>query len=117
MQPLLGRPAIKALGMLDWAINMLIAEVNGTKPEEKFSHVFQGLGCFNKCKPYHISLKSEAKPYAVTVPRRVPLHLVRKVNEELQRLEEMGVIRRMMEPTKWCAPMVAVLKANKCEFV
>ncbi|XP_024885717.1 uncharacterized protein K02A2.6-like, partial [Temnothorax curvispinosus] len=113
MQPLLGRPAIRALGMLDWVIDMVIAEVSNDKPESEFSNVFEGLGCLRKCKPYHICFKPDTKPYAVSVPRRVPLHLMHKVKEELERLEELGVISRVVEPTEWCAPMVAVLKANK----
>ncbi|XP_018374455.1 PREDICTED: uncharacterized protein K02A2.6-like [Trachymyrmex cornetzi] len=113
MQPLLDRTAIKTLDMLEWIIDTVIAEISNVKPEEEFSKVFQGLGCYKKCKPYHICLKSNTQPYAVSAPRRVPLHLTQRAKEELQRLEEMGVISRVVEPTPWCAPMVAVLKANK----
>lgn len=49
MQPLLGRPAIKILDMLKWIIDTVIAEVSNIKPEDEFSKVFQGLGCYKKC--------------------------------------------------------------------
>jgi transposase InsO family protein len=40
----------------------------------------------------------------------VPFPLLGKIKEELDRLKEHGVIREVIEPTEWCAPMVPVLK-------
>ncbi len=40
-----------------------------------------------------------ATPYALSVPRRVPLPLLEKVKTELQRMESEGVIRRIEEVT------------------
>ena len=57
-------------------------------------------------------LKEGAKPYAVTTPRRVALPLIPKVQTELERLEEQGVISRVEEPTDWCAPTDVVPKSN-----
>jgi len=31
-----------------------------------------------------------------------------KVEEELKRMEEAGIIEKVAEPTEWCAPMVPV---------
>jgi len=36
-----------------------------------------------------------------------------QVKEELDRMEAMGVIRKIEEPTEWCAGMVVVPKPNK----
>ena len=35
-----------------------------------------------------------------------------KIEEELKRMEETGIIERVTEPTEWCAPMVSVQKSN-----
>lgn len=43
---------------------------------------------------------------------RVPFPMLQKVKEELQRMENHGVIERVTQPTEWCAPMVPVLKKN-----
>ena len=41
-----------------------------------------------------------------------PLPLRPKVEEELARMEEMGVISKVNEPTPWCAGMVVVPKRS-----
>ena len=38
--------------------------------------------------------------------------MIPKLQTELERLEEQGVISRVEEPTDWCAPMVVVPKSN-----
>ena len=62
-----------------------------------------------------IHLREGAVPHAVYTTRRVPLTLLPTVQAELQRMEEQGVIVKVMQPTDWCAgvvrPMVPVMKA------
>lgn len=65
-----------------------------------------------KTEPVKILLKEDAQPYAVHTARRVPLPLMKKVKEEIQRMEENGVIEPVTEPTDWCAPMVPVPRKN-----
>jgi hypothetical protein len=65
-----------------------------------------------KCKPVDIKLKTDAQPYSIATARRVPIHLVPKVEEELKRLEANGIIEPVTEPTEWCAGMVPVVKNN-----
>ena len=57
-------------------------------------------------------LKGDAKPYVLATPRRIPLPLKSSVEQELKRMQDLGVIRKVEEPTEWCAGMVVVLKAN-----
>jgi len=71
---------------------------------EKFPQVFQGLG--NLGEEYKIKLTPDAKPYSLFTPRHVPLPLCSKVTEELNKMEAMGVISKVIEPTPWCAGMV-----------
>jgi len=65
-----------------------------------------------KCRPVHITLSEGHTPYSVHTARRVPIPLMQKVKEELQRLKEAGVVEEIQEPTDWCAPMVTVMKKN-----
>ena len=51
-------------------------------------------------------------PHALFTPRHVPLPLRPQVEDELKRMETMGVISKVDEPTPWCAGMVVVPKKN-----
>ena len=55
-------------------------------------------------------LENQARPYALTTARHVPTHLMKAVKEELVRMEQLGVIARVKEPTEWCDGMVVVPK-------
>lgn len=61
---------------------------------------------------YTIKLREEATPFSIMVPRRIPHPLRTKVQEELRRMERLGVIRKIEKPTPWCAGMVVTPKAN-----
>ena len=75
-----------------------------------FPNLFTGLG---KLKDnYQIKLTSDAKLYTLQAPRRVALPLLPKVEAELQRMESLGVVSKIDEPTEWCSPMVVVPKPN-----
>ena len=65
-----------------------------------------------KCDPVKITLRDDAVPYHVNVPRRVPIPLLSKVEGELDKMEREGIIKSVTEPTEWCAPMVVVMKKN-----
>lgn len=102
---LLGLPAIQALHVL--------AQVGGirTPIPEQYPTLFHGLGTF-KGNSYTIQLKPDAKPFALFTPRNVPLPLRQRVRDELTRMESLGVISRVEEPTSWCAGMVVVPKKS-----
>lgn len=103
--PLLGKPAIERLGVLS-QVNV----VKKLEPESDFPQVFQGLGTFKD--EYDLKLNPEAKPFALSSPRRVPLPLFEKTRQELERMQELGAISPVTEPTTWCAPMVVVPKPS-----
>ena len=106
-KPLLGRPAIEALGLLA-RIRSVREETN---PAESFPKLFEGLGRMHG--EYSIQLKEGAVPFALTTPRRVAIPLMESVRAELQKMEMLGVISRIETPTDWCAGMVVVPKPNK----
>ena len=106
---LLGRLAIEKLELL--AVNT-IAQVKSTteSPEKAFPELFEGLGRMNGV--YQIQLQNDSKPFALSTPRRVAIPLLKAVEKELKRMEELGVIKKVEEPTEWCAGMVVVPKDN-----
>ena len=99
----LGRPAIKAL---DLAAHVGAVQEDEKFPEAHYSNLFTGLGKLDG--EYSIQLEEGAKPFALIVPRRVAIPLMQPVKEELERMEKLGVISRVSEPTEWCAGMVVV---------
>ena len=103
-QNLLGLPAIRALNLL--------TQVDGiqTSIPDQYPRLFTGLGTFPES--YEIKLKSDAKPFALFAPRNVPLPLRKTVQQELQRMESLGVISCADKPTQWCAGMVVVPKKS-----
>ena len=106
--PLIGRPAIEALGLLV-KVDVIDAEAK-SHFTQLFPQLFQGLGKLQG--QYHIKLKDNAQPFALTVPRRVAIPLLPKVKEELECMEAMGVISKVDEPTDWCVGLVVVPKSN-----
>ena len=74
---LLGRPAIETLKIVQ-TVNAVEAE----EVKEKFPNLFKGLGKLDG-PDYVIKLKPDAKPHAISTPRRVPVPLLSKVKKEL----------------------------------
>ena len=107
-KPLLGRPAIQALGLVQRVREVQAKHVD---PVQQFPTLFRGLGKLPG--EYTIKLQDGAKPYALATPRRVPIPLMKSVKEELERMEKLGVISKINSPTDWCAGMVVVPKSNR----
>ena len=63
-------------------------------------------------KPMKISLKNDAVPFALPVPRQIPLAFRRMVKTELDQLVQAGVIAPVTEATDWVHLMVVVQKPN-----
>ena len=106
---LLGLPAIISLNLASRVDTTTVADYKSLV-EESFPKVFRGLG--NLGDPYVIKLTQDAVPHAIYTPRTVALPMRPRVQEELDRMESIGVISRVEEPTQWCAAMVAISKKN-----
>ena len=102
---LLGRPAIEALNLVS-----RVQKVEEGTPAQRYPELFVGLGKLEG--EYTIQLEENAKPYSLSVPRRIAIPLTKAVKRELNRMEKLGVISRVRQPTKWCAGMVVVRKGN-----
>ena len=104
---LLGLPALDALQLVK---KVEAAYSSSIDVKRDFPKVFTGLGNFGE--PYSITLKDNARPRALFTPRNVPIPLRDKVKKELERMESLGVISSVSEPTSWCAGMVVVPKRS-----
>lgn len=76
----------------------------------KYSDVFEGLGCLVGL--YNVIIDPKVQP-TVVAPRRHPLALKNEVNADLDRLESLGVIKNVTEPTDWASSIVVVNKPHK----
>ncbi|CAK1599497.1 unnamed protein product [Parnassius mnemosyne] len=99
-ESVLGRQACSELG--------LIQRVYGINLVEN-SDLFEGLGCLPG--EYHIVIDKSVKP-VVCDPRKVPLGLRDKLLEELNRMTDLGVIRKVTHPTQWVNSIVIAAKKN-----
>ncbi len=106
-KPLLGLPAIEALKLIQ---RLYTVHEQQNDFRAKYPSVFTGLGKLKE--PYTIELEPSAEPHALSSPRRVPLPMRDKVHAELKRMEDMGVISKVTQPTPWCAGIVVVPKAK-----
>lgn len=84
--------------------------VNKNYAVTNFPKLFEGLG--KMAGEYEIKLKPDAKPFAVSSPRRVPIPLIDKLKIKLDEMVADGVISAVEVPTEWCAPMVLTYKKN-----
>lgn len=113
--PLLGKPAIKSLNLIERINRIADAALDAETAREQvykdFPALFKGLGTMKDVE-YDIKLKENSTPYAVPVPRRVAQPLLPQVKAELERMEKTGVVRKLAdnEVSEHVAPMVVVPK-------
>ena len=74
-------------------------------PTSRFPNVVGGQGTLGE--EYTIRV-IDAQPHAQYTPRSVALPLRDKAHEQLDSMENMGVISKVNDPTPWCAGMVVV---------
>ena len=79
------QPGITTLHLLE-----KLCEVADEDIQEQYAKVFTGLDNFGN---EYIKLKGNATPFALHAPRNIPIPLRDKVQEELRKMETMGIIR------------------------
>ena len=89
---ILGVEACQRLGLIERLCSV------GVDITEEYADLFKGLG---------------RVPPVVHAPRKVPVALHDRVKEELQRMENDGVIKKQEEPTDWVNSMVIVETPKK----
>lgn len=107
VQPLLGRRMSDNIGLIKRLLS-----VNSKQEVNVFSEfpdLFKGLGCLKT--RVNIKLREGCTPVGEPC-RKIPFALHGKVKGELERMEQMGVITKVSEPTEWESSMVVVNKPN-----
>lgn len=115
--PLLGLPTCKDLDLVQRKTSDQVSvEAHAIQSEQnniianKYKDVFSGIGKIN-CKPFHIKLRDNATP-RVDATRKVPFGLYKPLKEELQRMEDQGIIEKVNVPSDWVNSLVVTKKKN-----
>ena len=86
-------------------MNVTTQEIDGLIAE--YSTVFEGLGCLDQ--PYHIKIDDTVQPI-ICSPRNIPVALRECVRDEIDRMEKLGVLKKVEEPTAWVSSLVVIEK-------
>ena len=70
---------------------------------------FKGIGDFEG--ELHITLREDAQP-VVQPPRKYPIQLLEEIRTELEKMEDLGVITSITEPTDWVNALAFSRKAS-----
>ena len=92
--PLMGRPAISALKLVT-RVNLIQADREAVA--EQFPKLFKGLG--QMTGEYQIKIQPNTMPFALTTPGRIAIPLRPQVKTKLERMEKLGVIAKVQQPT------------------
>lgn len=76
----------------------------------KYPKLFKGIGRL-KGKQAHLHIDDSIQPVAQQ-HRRIPFHIRKKVEEELNRLHKADIIEPVQGPTTWVSPIVVVAKPH-----
>ena len=107
-QPILGLKACEEMNLIHRVQTLQSQE----DVFEQYSDVFNSsaLGCLPVS--HHIQLNKDHKP-VIHPPRRVSASLRPKVKVELDRMQKLGVITPVKEPTQWVSSLVTIVKPDK----
>lgn len=102
--PILGLESSELLGIVN-----RINEMKTTDLLDKYSDVFEGIGCLSG--EHDISVDPSVKP-VIHAPRRVPISMTDKLKKELDDMEKSGIIAKVDVPTPWVNSLVCVEKRD-----
>ncbi|RXN21321.1 Retrovirus-related Pol poly from transposon [Labeo rohita] len=105
--PVLGLKACIDLDMIKLVLSVSSPERDAESVVDEFADVFTGIGLFpGEC---NIHLDPSATP-VIHPPRRVPFALRDRLREELDSMEDQGIIKKVTEPTDWVNALCVVEK-------
>ena len=107
---LLSANTAKALNLIQFAFQTSDSISNSYADNifKKHPSLFEGLG---KMKDSKVTLHIDENVQPVAQPhRRIPFHMRKKVEQEIQRLEQLDIIEKVDGPTPWVSPIVCVPK-------
>ncbi len=112
---LLSRKTATELGLLQ-IVNSMSTEDGSSNPSQliqEYQDLFQGI---EKLKDFQVKLHIDDSVQPVVQPhRRIPFHMRKKVERELQELQEKGIIERVSGPTPWVSLIVVTPKPKNPE--
>jgi hypothetical protein len=96
-------------------IKIRVCETSTRTIKEQFPELFKGIG---KLRNYQLKLEvnPEVKPVAQRC-RKIPFHMREKVETEIKKLLDWGVIEKAEGATPWVSPIVIIPKPNNTEEV
>ncbi|KAJ8932068.1 hypothetical protein NQ314_014968 [Rhamnusium bicolor] len=114
-KPILGRSAIKSLDLLQFGEGF-VSQVNAVtfsfnEIQKSFPNLFDDIGMFKT--EMDIKILENVQPFVQSVPRVVPIPLLKPLKEELERLQKLDIIESVEYPTPWVSPIVLVRKKDK----
>jgi hypothetical protein len=107
--PILGLSTCENLNLIKRVMMVKSKEENVPSFMSEFDCCFGELGTLPKV--HKITVNPNVPP-VVHPPRRVPIALQPKLKEELDRMERLGVVSKVTEPTDWVSSLVVVEKPN-----
>ena len=115
MDNLIGIDSSMTLGILK-IVNSVASSKDGSVHDiiNRYDSIFHGIGKLNGVQ-VKLHIDESVKPVAQK-HRHVPFHLREKVDQELKRLFEAGIIEPVVEPTDWVSPVVIVPKRDSSDI-
>jgi len=108
--PILGLSASQELDIIKIVLNI-------TQDSDRFIQtypkLFKGLGCLKE--PYHIQTDPSVSP-VITPCRNHPVAIRGRLKQTLDEMEEMGVIRKVDQPTDWVNSLVVIESPNQRSY-
>lgn len=105
--PILGSHTIQEMDLIKvQQHNILAIEANPVTQEvllKDYPDVFQGTGKLEG--QYNLEVGEDVQP-VIQPPRRVPVALKEKLKQELEKLQRLGIIKKLTEPTPWVSSLV-----------
>ena len=118
LMPIIGRDTALKMNLIEIKMENILAIETEEKENsdnvsywtKKYPEVFNGIGELEgEC---HLNVEKDARP-VIHSPRRIPIATKKILKEELHRLTEAGIIKKVQEPTPWVSSLVTVIKPNK----
>lgn len=100
---------------VDLDIIPVIKSITSDHILDEYSDRFEGIG---KIKDLQLHIYADESKAPVAQPhRRIPFHMRKKVEAELERLEQLDIIEKIDGSTPWVSPIVVAPKRKKPEEI